>query len=205
MRILFDIGANNGSHWFNTLQQDQNDTFVYMFEPTPELGEVIKEKYSNLKNWKLIEKAVSNFDGLTTFNVAGHYDWGVSSLLEFRDDIVDTWPSDRTHPNGDLHFTKKIEVEVITMKTFLQENPDIVKIDHLHVDTQGSDLNVLKGFAEYLPIIESGEIEAALEAPLYNGSPTKDECVDWLQNNNFIIISIGGGPHECDIYFSKKI
>jgi FkbM family methyltransferase len=203
MKILFDIGANNGNQWYNVLSSDQEGTLVYMFEPTPELCDVIKAKYAHLKNWVLIEKAVSNFEGTTTFNVAGHYDWGCSSLLEFKEDITNTWPEHRTLPTGDLHFTNKIEVDVITMESFLKSNPHINNIDYLHVDTQGSDLNVLKGFKDYLKIISSGVIEAALDAPLYNGSPLKDECIEWLETNGFQVNDITGGPHECDISFTR--
>ena len=93
MNYLFDIGANNGDQWFNTLTQDQDNNFVYMFEPTPYLCSIIKSKYQNLKNWVLIEKAVSNFEGKTTFNIAGHSDWGCSSLFEFSEDLIETWPN----------------------------------------------------------------------------------------------------------------
>jgi FkbM family methyltransferase len=198
--ILFDLGANNGSRWFDILSSDQENTYVYMFEPTPQLCEVIKNKYKGLKNWTLIESAVSNYDGKALFNIAGHYDWGCSSLYNFRDDVNITWPIDRK----DFHFTEKIEVDVITLNTFLLQNPEITHINYLHVDTQGSDLNVLKGCSNYLNYIKKGNIEAALEAPLYDKSPTKDECVKWLIQNEFIIDAINGGPHECDIFFHNK-
>jgi FkbM family methyltransferase len=203
-RILFDVGANNGSQWFNELQQDQENTLVYMFEPTPRMCAIIKESYNNLKNWVLIEKAVSNFEGKATFNIAGRADWGCSSLLKFNEDRFNTWPGNRTsYEHGDLHFTDSVEVDVITLNSYLKENPHITQIDHLHIDTQGSDLNVLKGCTDYLNIIKVGNIEAALEAPLYVGSPGKDECVEWLRSNNFNIDAVTGGPHECDIHFSR--
>jgi FkbM family methyltransferase len=203
-KILFDVGANSGTQWFNKLQQDQENIFVYMFEPTPYLCSIIKEKYKYLKNWVLIEKAVSNFEGKTTFNIAGQGDWGCSSLLDFKEDRFYTWPSNRTSfVGGDLHFTDKIEVNVITLNSFLKENSYITHIDHLHIDTQGSDLNVLKGSSDYLDYINVGNMEAALEAPLYDQSPIKDECVEWLTKNNFKIHSITGGPHECDIHFYR--
>jgi hypothetical protein len=97
-RILFDVGANDGSRWFYELIKDQENTYVFMFEPTPYLCNIIKEKYKNLKNWFLINKAASNYNGKTTFNIAGHHDWGCSSLLEFRDDVDKTWyPHDPSH------------------------------------------------------------------------------------------------------------
>lgn len=198
-RILFDVGANNGSRWFKELSSDQENTIVYMFEPTPYLCQMIKKSYSHLKNWFLIEKAVSNYEGISKFNIAGHFDWGSSSLLNFRDDIKQTWPKNRV----DLNFTDSIEVEVITLNSFVKNNPDITHINYLHVDAQGSDLNVLKGSSDILHLIEMGQIEAAYNAPVYVGSPTHNECLSWLQANNFNA-SVINANHECDIIFNKK-
>jgi FkbM family methyltransferase len=204
MKYLFDIGANNGSQWLNELSNNQNDIHVYMFEPTSYLCSIIKDKYKNLKNWNLIENAVSNFNGKSVFNIAGQWDWGCSSLLNFKNNIKETWPKDRTADNGDLHFTESIEVDVIELNSFLDKNPHIDKIDHLHIDTQGSDLNVLKGCSNYLHIIMNGNLECGDTAPLYDGSPTKNECMDWLKQNGFKIDYIKNeGHNECDIYFSK--
>jgi len=199
-KILFDVGANNGSQWYNTLAADQNNTFVFMFEPTPYLCDVITEKYSHLKNWTLIQKAVSDYEGISQFNIAGHADWGCSSLMTFREERVHTWPSDRT----DLNFTDSIDVEVITLESFLKNNPEITHIDYLHVDAQGSDLNVLKGLGSYINIVAAGTIEAAFNAPLYDNSPTHTECIDWLKEKGFVS-EIHNANHECDIAFTNTM
>jgi len=198
-RFLFDVGANNGSQWFNELSNDQENTYVYMFEPTPYLCNIIKQKYSNLRNWTLIEKAVSNYIGISTFNIAGQADWGCSSLMEFREERKKTWPVDR----HDLNFTDSIKTEVITLETFLKSNPDITHIDYLHVDAQGSDLNILKGLGDYISIVKQGVIETAYHAPLYINSPTHTECLQWLEERDFIT-EIRNANHECDILFVKK-
>jgi FkbM family methyltransferase len=207
MKYFFDIGANNGDQWFDILNQDQDNNFVYMFEPTPQLCEVIKTKYKNLKNWILIEKAVSDFNGKTTFNIAGSADWGCSSLFEFSEDLAQTWPDkSRLEPNGDFHFTDTIEVDVITLNSFLKDNPQIDKIDYLHVDAQGSDLNILKGSSDHLNKIQKGSIEASGIAKLYKGSVTKNECIEWLKLNGFKIDFFIGDEingDEIDIVFSK--
>lgn len=198
-KVLFDVGANNGSRWFNELSADQENTLVYMFEPTPYLCEVIRKSYAHLKNWVLIDKAVSNYEGKSKFNVAGHYDWGCSSLLTFREDVKETWPKDRS----DFNFTETIEVEVTTLNSFVKNNPSITHINYLHIDAQGSDLDVLKGSSDILHMIQMGQIEAAYNAPLYVGSPTHNECVSWLQENNFEA-NVVNANHECDILFKRK-
>lgn len=197
-RILFDVGANNGDQWLNTLAADQDNTIVFMFEPTPRMCDIITEKYKNLKNWTLIQKAVSNYDGVSQFNIAGHGDWGCSSLMNFREERKETWPDNRT----DLNFTANIEVDVITLEGFLKDNPEITYIDYLHIDAQGSDLNVLKGLGSYINIVKTGVIEAAYNAPLYDNSPSYTECVEWLHSQGFST-EIRNANHECDIAFTK--
>lgn len=199
-RILFDVGANDGSRWLDALAADQDNTLVFMFEPTPRLCGVIRERYKHLKNWTLVEKAVSNYEGMSTFNIAGHADWGCSSLMIFREDRTSTWPSNRT----DLNFTDSIDVEVTTLERFLNSNPTITHIDYLHIDAQGSDLNVLKGLKEYISIVKHGQMEAAYNAPLYTHSPSHIECVEWLENKKFTT-EIHNANHECDIYFHNTI
>lgn len=200
MRVLFDVGVNGGEQWFNELSRDQENTLVVMFEPSPDMCEKIQIKYKNLNNWVLVIACVSNFIGNATFNIGGSS--GVSSLLEFREDIKHTWPEHRV--NGDLFVKEKINVNVITLDKFLLDNPNITKIDFLHIDTQGSDLNALKGCKKHLNIIKAGQMEAAYNSPLYVNSPKYNECVEWLECHNFLIKDIVGDGEECDIIFENK-
>ncbi len=200
-KIVFDVGANNGSE-FIELAKNNNDTFVYAFEPTPEMCEIIKTKAAGLNNYRLIEKAVSNYEGKATFHVAGQNDWGCSSLLQFSDKSKTDWPG-RT----DFVVTKTIEVDVIRLDKFIDDN-NIRTIEYLHIDTQGSDLNVLIGLGHYLSIVKEGVIEAAnKEDILYLGQNTKDQCIDFLNQNGFIIDNIWCNDAPCNevnIKFSKK-
>jgi len=200
-KIFFDVGANSGSEFID-LAKNNKDIMVYAFEPTPEMCEIIKTKAAGLNNYRLIEKAVSNYEGKATFHVAGQRDWGCSSLLQFSDKSKTKWP-------GRLDFvvTKIIEVDVIRLDKFIEEN-NINTIEYLHVDTQGSDLNVLIGLGHYLHIVKQGVIEAAnKEDILYFGQNTKDQCIDFLNQNGFIIDDISCNDEPCNeinIKFSKK-
>ncbi len=62
MYIYFDIGANNGSDYI-PLALNNKDYLIYAFEPTPYLCNKIKEQTKELDNYKLIQKAVSNYNG----------------------------------------------------------------------------------------------------------------------------------------------
>jgi len=199
--IFFDVGANNGSSSIN-LARNNPKSIVYAFEPTPQMIKVIEENTSNLRNYFLIKNAVSDFNGKATFNVAGQGDWGCSSLLDFSDKSKTEWPG-----RHDFKVTEKIEVEVIRLDKFVKEN-QIKEIDHLHIDTQGSDLKVLFGLGDYISIVKKGEMEASNKKNiLYNEQNTKEECIDFLLERNFEITSIDLNDHyknEVNIFFRRK-
>lgn len=200
-KVFFDVGANNG---FTSVPVARNnrDISVYAFEPTPEMIEQIESKTIGLDNYFLTKKAVSNYIGKSTFKVAGHADWGCSSLLEFSDKSKTDWPG-RT----DLNVTQEIEVDVIRLDSFIEEH-GITKIDYLHIDTQGSDLKVLEGLGKYIDIVVEGAMEAAAkEDILYKGQNTQQQSIDFLQKHGFDItgIQINDEYHnEVNIYFRKR-
>lgn len=180
-KIIFDVGANNGDSFIDEAKQNPN-ILVFAFEPTPKLIDIIKSKTKDLSNYVLIEKAVSNFNGKAKFNIAGQSDWGCSSLLEFSDKSKTHW-KDRT----DFKVTEQIEVDVITLESFIIEK-QIPKIDYLHIDAQGSDLNILKGMGDFIKIVKSGKIEAGNKVDiLYKGQNTVKESIEFIKDNMFDI------------------
>jgi FkbM family methyltransferase len=200
-KVFFDVGANNG---FTSVPVAMNNKefSVYAFEPTPEMIEQIESKIIGLDNYFLTTKAVSNYEGKATFRVAGHADWGCSSLLEFSEKSKTEWPG-RT----DFDVTNEIEVDVIRLDKFIEENK-ITKIDYLHIDTQGSDLKVLEGLGKYISIVEEGGMEAAAkEDILYKGQNTQQQSIEFLQKNGFDITGIQINDeyqNEVNIYFKKR-
>ena len=199
-KIVFDVGANNGSS--SVPLAIANPTYlVFAFEPTPEMIEVIKSKIVGLENYVIVPKAVSDYNGTAEFNVAGNWDWGCSSLLKFSKKSQTDWPG-RT----DFHVTYKLNVDVIRLDTFIEEN-GITKIDHLHIDTQGSDLNVMKGLGEYLHIVNEGKMEAGTsDDVLYEGQNKLNDCIKFLLLNGFKVVDVNSNDvfcHEVNVVFKK--
>jgi FkbM family methyltransferase len=199
-KIVFDVGANNGSS--SVPLAIANPTYlIFAFEPTPEMIEVIKSKIVGLENYVIVPKAVSDYNGTAEFNVAGNWDWGCSSLLKFSKKSQTDWPG-RT----DFHVTYKLNVDVIRLDTFIEES-GITKIDHLHIDTQGSDLNVMKGLGEYLQIVNEGTMEAGTsDDVLYEGQNKLNDCIKFLLLNGFKVVDVNSNDvfcHEVNIVFKK--
>jgi len=208
---IFDVGAFDGLDGLILALKNPN-IMVHAFEANPDLIKVIKtnkdkiEKYKKIKinNYKIINNAVSDQNSNLIFNIAKNPT--VSSLKEFSKNIDKTWPGYR-----EAHCTvvKKIEVKGITLEKYCIDN-EIKKINFLHIDTQGSDLQVLKGLKSKLDIVEKGALEAAVnkENSLYENNHTINETEKYLIINNFEISKIENVDKNIDkeknIYFNKK-
>ena len=154
---IFDVGAFDGLDGLILAIQNPN-MFVHAFEANPDLIKVIIanknkiEKYKKIKinNYKVNNYAVSDKNDNLIFNIAKNPT--VSSLNEFSKNIDKTWPGYR-----EAHCTviKKIEVKAITLEKYCNDQ-EIRKINYLHIDTQGSDLDVLRGLKNKLNIVDQG-------------------------------------------------
>lgn len=184
-KVYFDVGANNGS---TSLHLAGNpDWIVYAFEPTPELAEHLRYRSRAARNYHVIEKAVSDVPGVAKFNVAGQGDWGTSSLLTFNDNIEETWKG-----RSDFKVTTQIDVEIITLESFCEEH-GITRIDHLHTDIQGLDLNAIMSLGKYIDIVRGGDIECSRnhEVKLYKDEKyVLEDVVTYLYQHKFIIEAI---------------
>lgn len=200
--VLFDVGANTGTWSINIAKNDPN-ALVYGFEPTPRLVSMMKKEIEDLNNYFLHQVAVSDFEGTTIFNIAGQGDWGCSSLLPLSEKAKTEW-----YGRTDMFVTEQIEVQVIRLDSFIEQH-NIPHINYLHIDTQGSDLNVLRGMGKYLSIVSSGVIEAAAKQDiLYVNQNTQEESVAFLEQNNFIITKIESNDpvdNEVNIYFKRPV
>jgi FkbM family methyltransferase len=200
--VLFDVGANWGT---DSLPQTESN-FHYLtwaFEPTPELYDHLVAKSQPFRNRYTVEKiALSDVNGVATFNVAAHQDWGTSSLLTFSNRLDKTWPG-----RADFYVDHQIEVEVRRFDTWFEDaRPEIEWIDFFHCDTQGTDLKVLKGMGDYFQMIRQGVVEVPLnkEVMLYQGQHTREEVLDFLSDQHYEVYQTTHQQNEDNLYFQRK-
>jgi FkbM family methyltransferase len=198
MKTFFDVGAERGTDSI-PLAKQYPDILFYAFEPNPYMIEHLKKETAGLSNYIIIPKAVSNYNGVSNFNINKFGPVGVSSLLEYSEKARENWSGFA------LNVDEKVDVEVITLESFIKEH-NIKKIDFFHCDTQGSDLNVLKGLGDCIHIIEEGQVEAAiLKESLYLNQNNYQETMLFLASKGFEILSMKaeGNQRECNIHFKK--
>lgn len=201
MRYLFDVGAHWGQDSLD-ITANNPDIICYAFEPTPELASKLFEKSKNFaERYNVIRCAISDYDGVSDFHlVVG--DTGSASLNKFSDNLEETWPG-RT----DFVVRKTIKVPVFRLDSWINSYAShIDEIYHLHIDAQGSDLKVLQSLGEKISIVKSGVIEVPQEdrLRLYENQHTKNECLKFLEDNNFVITKVVSQVNEDNIFFERK-
>lgn len=201
-RVYFDVGANDGSSMFH--HTDNPTNVVYAFEPTKNLAAKLRERGEGRSNYVVVEKAVADYSGTSTFYISGQADWGCSSLNHFSDNLPQTWPG-RT----DFKVTDSYEVEVITLSDYVEAN-NIQEIEYLHVDVQGKDLEVIMGLGDKIGIVKAGVIEMPTShaTKLYKDQKYLEaDAIKFLQENNFRIVKITPNDvfrNEVNIQFARN-
>ena len=91
-----------------------------------------------------------------------------------------------------FNISEEIDVECITMKDSLKEL-NISHLDFLKIDTQGSELEILKGLGEYRPLMMKVEVQVV---PMYENIPSWSELINHLYKINYMTCEwIEIGPH----------
>lgn len=204
MPVIFDVGANDGSSCIRFAQASP-DNIVWAFEPTPKFAQELEEKYKGLPNYHVVQKAVSDVPGTAKFYIAGTpgCDGGCSSLNQFSDNLEETWPG-----RIDFKVTDTIDVDVIRLDQFMKDN-NIEKIDYLHVDVQGKDMEVLFSLGDKLTSVGSGVMEMPLtdDVKLYKDQKyTLVDGVKFLTKNGFRVQRIEPNDvfcNEVNVYYYR--
>jgi FkbM family methyltransferase len=128
--VFFDVGANAGNY-SSYVRNLAPKALIYAFEPHPSTFRALK-KTAESKKFTAVNKAVSASPGQTVL-----YDFSTgdgSTQASLSKDAVQLFSATIV-----AH-----EIECTSIDDFLEENR-IAEIDFLKIDTEGLDLEVLKG------------------------------------------------------------
>jgi len=155
---------------------------IHLFEPVPELFELLTENtrtLSNVQNWQL---ALSDKSGITRFYVAEKKEkpgkpTQAGSLLS---------PKERLFASS-IIYPRTIEVPTITLDTWAAQQ-QINRLDFLWLDAQGHELAILKGGKKMLATVTALLVELHF-IQAYENQPLADEIIDWLETQGFTMIA----------------
>ena len=184
--IALDVGAQGG---FNSDQFISNK-YNHFFEPI--LIEPIKDEVEKLKkNYKyVIENALWSFKTKKKIYVLGNR-LGSSSMYEPNPNFFDLHKIKKKNYQN-YNVTEEIEANCETLNDSLSKLK-INKLDYLKIDTQGAELEILKGIGDYRPLLI--KIESHIHS-MYNNVPSWNELLDYLYKLNYVVIDWKGiGSH----------
>ncbi len=131
---VIHVGANTGheSELYASLGLN-----VFWIEPIPEVFDQLIAHIAQRSRQRAVKALITDVDDATyEFNVCNN-NGGSSSLLDLKEHR-DIWPK--------IEYTRKITLTSTTLCTLLEkENVDRAEHDALVMDTQGSEMLVLKG------------------------------------------------------------
>jgi len=200
-----DVGANTGQT-IDLVRKDFKNAKIYSFEPTPNLVNQLKDKYKKDTGVTISEKALADFDGESKFYVSTYSP--TNSMLVPDIELYTEIHSDRA---DDLKNLKEIIVPVTTLSNWYKANNFAERIDVLKIDTQGTELQVLKGAEDLLKDKIKIIILEIQFVNFYKGSPPYYKIFEFLYNHEFNLLDFFNNMRlnnleiiESDLIFLKR-
>lgn len=186
-KIVLDIGANEGQTIDWALGYFDKP-LIYSFEPTPDLFEILKRKYSNAKNVKIFDIALSNFKGKAKFYMSEYSP--TNSLLKANNNLYDKFNKQLSKM---LSISDEIGVTVDTLENWANNNLYDKTVDLLKSDTQGNEFNVIKGGGDFIRSKVKIIIFEVQYLDFYKESIPFYKTFELLYQNGFYLFNFFGG------------
>ena len=187
--LAMDVGAQGGFNSDFFFPKRYNIFFDKI------LVEPIKSEADKLSNNKyIINKGLWSKKEKKTLFVLGNRP-GSSSMYEPQKKNFDLH-NIKEKDYEKFNITNKQEVECDTLNNLL-DGLKIKNLDYLKIDTQGSELEILKGIGNYRPLLI--RLEAHIFS-MYKDVPSWDKLLNYLYEMNYVLIDWKGiGSHSTRI------
>jgi FkbM family methyltransferase len=191
--IIFECGSRDSIDSLKMFDFYQPKK-IFCFECNPDSVNVCRETIGENNNIILVNKAVSNNDGEIDFYVTDmdksiDKNIGASSALLHLD-------------NKESFFQKKITVDSITLKTFMEEN-NINNIDLLCLDLQGYEKIALEGLGDKIKNVKY-IISEYVNRSFYSGDILLEEYRTFLTSLGFDLIEVNNYGDFGDALFKNN-
>ena len=190
-KIVFDIGCFRGNFTKNFIKNEKKlgmESTFFLFDPNPITKDYLKSILQNEKI-KYFNLALDNSNSQKKFYLNNFFEPSGSSLnTTFRDDKK--WKNTRKIFMQILQPFKKIEdfseinVQTQTLDNFCLEEK-INNIDVLKIDTEGNELNVLKGAKKLLEQNKINIIYTEISETKKKFLEKEKSVIDFLNSYNF--------------------
>lgn len=171
--MIFDVGANNGQT-VKKLRQYFHNCKINSFEPNPNAFEILKQNVSKMNDVHIWNNGLGSITGQITFFENSHSD--MSSFLK----------------QGETGWgvEKESIAQVTTIDQFCAEQK-IDFVDILKIDTQGFELEILKGAETIISNNGIGLIYLeVIFSKMYDNLPSLGDLYNLLNKKGYKLVSI---------------
>lgn len=184
---VLDVGAHNGTYAYH-LRRAGYSGHILSFEPVQEQFMQMTKLSQGDPAWKLFSYALGSDDTTKEFNVikSGAERHVLSSLLD------PDWDNLKliAGKNIDRHLERKEVVHIRRIDSILSEliphaNPRLF----IKVDTQGYDLEVIKGATGVMQHIVGMQSELSV-TPIYKNMPHYTRCLEYYESLGFSLMNL---------------
>lgn len=137
--VFIDVGAYSPIKMSNSYHFERNEWQVYCIEANPNLIPKLKKHRKNVYNYAVYDVDKEK----TKFHIV-YGPWGGKKDTTAGCSAIELDPQYLKDNESQITKIEKIEVEQITLNTFIQ-NQQIKEIDILKIDVEGGEYKVLKG------------------------------------------------------------
>ncbi|HEX2847753.1 MAG TPA: FkbM family methyltransferase [Chitinophagaceae bacterium] len=181
MDLVIDVGANTGIFGKELRMAGYNGAIV-SFEPLRDAFQILSSVANQDPDWEVNNFALGQENSKQEINISGNSH--SSSILEMLD----------THTNAEASaaYIGKQEIEIRKLDTIFPEVAGKAKEIFLKIDTQGFEMNVLKGASNSLDMINTVQLEMSLH-PLYSGQALYNDIMSFFHQRGYKLIDIDPG------------
>ena len=184
---VIDVGANVGQY-ARELRRGGFDGSIVSVEPLADAYEKLTAAARSDPAWTCHRTLLGKTEGEAVVHVAGN---SVSSSIFAMEKA-----HERAAPGS--AFVREERVQTTTLDRLLEQLPaSLTASTFLKVDTQGAELEVLGGAANWLQMCVGIEVEMSL-IPLYVGAPTYLEVGGFLAAAGFVPVAFQRGFTDPD-------
>lgn len=174
---VLDVGGNLGQY-HDLLRDDIGfKGQIVSFEPVSKYVNVLKAKALLDQKWRIMPHALGASESTAEISVTKSP--GLNSFLPPRSDVVEGYWKEDSISGAEIVQIRTLDNVIDDLqKEFGFSRP------YLKLDTQGFDLEALKGSRKTLSMVRALQTEASIR-PVYQGMPTYQEVIDFLNGEGF--------------------
>ena len=168
--VVIDVGANDGD-FGREIRDEGYKGRIVSFEPNPAAFARLSAAIRHDPLWEAHELGVGDEEGELELSVADN-------------DVMSSFKGVTEFGSTRLTEERAERVRVVRLDDFLRSRPDLVSRTYLKIDTQGFEMEVLRGVGDWLPKLAAVQAELGL-VKTYQGEEDWLNVLMWMRERGF--------------------